>query len=63
MRKPSPVHLRRDDYATFGFLAAVLTLGAAVLSIVGTQLLPLLTARGIEMSAAVGFGAIIGPVG
>jgi hypothetical protein len=60
-RKGSPVRLRRDEYATFGLLAAVLTLGAAVLSIVGTQLLPLLTARGIEMSAAVAFGAIVGP--
>jgi predicted MFS family arabinose efflux permease len=60
-RKQSPVHLRRDEYATFGLLAAVLTLGAAVLSIVGTQLLPLLTALGIEMSAAVAFGAIVGP--
>ena len=60
-RKRLPVHLRRDEYATFGLLAAVLTLGAAVLSIVGTQLLPLLTARGIEMSAAVAFGAIVGP--
>ena len=60
-QKRSPVHLRRDEYATFGLLAAVLTLGAAVLSIVGTQLLPLLTARGIGMSAAVAFGAIVGP--
>jgi predicted MFS family arabinose efflux permease len=59
--KGSAVHLRRDEYATFGLLAAVLTLGAAVLSIVGTQLLPLLTARGIEMSVAVAFGAIVGP--
>jgi MFS family permease len=60
-RKQSSVHLRRNEYATFGLLAAVLTLGSAVLSIVGTQLLPLLTARGIEMSAAVAFGAIVGP--
>jgi hypothetical protein len=60
-QKRSPVHLRRDEYATFGLLAAVLTLGAAVLSIVGTQLLPLLTARGFETSAAVAFGAIVGP--
>jgi hypothetical protein len=58
--KRSPVHLHRDEYTTFGLLAAVLTLGAAVLSIVGTQLLPLLTARGISMSAAVAFGAIVG---
>jgi hypothetical protein len=47
-----PVHLRRDEYATFGLLTAVLTLSAAVLSIVGTQLLPILTARGFEMSVA-----------
>jgi predicted MFS family arabinose efflux permease len=60
-QKRSPVHLRRDEYAIFGLLAAVLTLGAAVLSIVGTQLLPLLTARGIGVSAAVAFGAIVGP--
>jgi MFS family permease len=60
-QKRAQVHLRGDEYATFGLLAAVLTLGAAVLSIVGTQLLPLLTARGIEMSAAVAFGAIVGP--
>jgi MFS family permease len=60
-RKRLQVHLRRDEYATFGLLAAVLTLGAAVLSIVGTQLLPLLTARGIETSAAVALGAIVGP--
>jgi MFS family permease len=59
--KRSPVHLRRDEYTTFGLLAVVLTLGAAVLSLVGTQLLPLLTARGIEMSVAVAFGAIVGP--
>jgi len=60
-QKRSPVHLRRDESATFGLLAAVLTLGAAVLSIVGTQLLPLLTARGIGVSAAVALGAIVGP--
>jgi hypothetical protein len=53
--------LRRDEYATFGLLAAVLTLGASVLSIIGTQLLPLLTARGFDMSAAVAFGVIVGP--
>jgi hypothetical protein len=56
-----PVHLRRDEYATFGLLTAVLTLAASVMSIVGTQLLPILTARGFEMSVAVAFGAIVGP--
>jgi hypothetical protein len=53
--------LRSDECATFGLLAAVLTLGAAVLSIVGTQLSPILTERGFQMSVAVAFGAIVGP--
>jgi predicted MFS family arabinose efflux permease len=61
VEKQSAVYLRRDEYVTFGLLAAVLTLGASILSIIGTQLLPLLTARGFAMSAAVAFGAIVGP--
>jgi predicted MFS family arabinose efflux permease len=61
VEKPSPVHLCRDEYVTFGLLAAVLTLGASILSIIGTHLLPLLTARGFEMPVAVAFGAIVGP--
>ena len=56
-----PARLRRDEYATFGLLAAVLTLGASVLSIIGTHLLPILTARGLDMAVAVGLGAIVGP--
>jgi predicted MFS family arabinose efflux permease len=56
-----PVHLRRYEYATFGLLAAVLTLGASVLSIMGTHLLPILTARGLDVAVAVGLGAILGP--
>jgi predicted MFS family arabinose efflux permease len=56
-----PARLRRDEYATFGLLAAVLTLGAAVLSIIGTHLLPILTARGLDVAVAVGLGAIVGP--
>jgi predicted MFS family arabinose efflux permease len=61
VEKQSAVYVRRDEYVTFGLLAAVLTLGASILSIIGTQLLPLLTARGFAMSAAVAFGAIVGP--
>jgi hypothetical protein len=56
-----PVHLCRDEVATFVLLAAALTIGAAVLSVMGTHLIPLLRARGLEMSAAVAFGAILGP--
>lgn len=60
--KRPAVHLHRDEYAIFGLLAVVFTIGAAVLSVIGTQLLPLLTARGIAISSAVAFGAIVGPV-
>ena len=45
----------------FSVLAAVLTLSAAILSMVGVHLLPLLQARGLELSASVGLGAIVGP--
>jgi predicted MFS family arabinose efflux permease len=53
--------LRRDEYAIFGLLSVVLTLGAAILSLMGTHLLPILTARGLDMAAAVGLAAILGP--
>jgi predicted MFS family arabinose efflux permease len=56
-----PAHLRRDEYAAFALLAAVLTLGASVLSIMGTHLLPILLARGFDVAVAVGLGAIVGP--
>jgi MFS family permease len=42
-------------------LAVVLTLSAAILSMVGVHLLPLLQARGLELSTAVWLGAIVGP--
>ena len=42
-------------------LAVVLTLSAAILSMLGIHLLPLLQTRGLELSAAVGLGAIVGP--
>jgi predicted MFS family arabinose efflux permease len=61
VEKQPASRLSADEYVTFGLLAAVLTLGASVLSIVGTQLLPLLTARGFETSIAVAIGALVGP--
>jgi hypothetical protein len=45
----------------FALLAVVLTLSAAILSLVGIHLLPLLQARGFELSAAVGLGTLVGP--
>jgi predicted MFS family arabinose efflux permease len=45
----------------FLILAAVLTLAAGVLSMVGTHLLPILIARGLGESVAVGLGSMVGP--
>ncbi len=53
--------LAPGELPTFALLAAVLTLSAAILSMMGIHLLPLLQARGLELSAAVGLGAIVGP--
>ena len=55
------VRLRPDERGAFAILAVVLTIGAAILSAVGTHLLPLLQARGLDLAAAVGFGALVGP--
>jgi hypothetical protein len=45
----------------FLILAAVLTLAAGILSMVGTHLLPILIARGLGESVAVGLGSMVGP--
>jgi hypothetical protein len=45
----------------FALLAAVVTVAASILSMVGTHLLPLLQARGVELAAAVALGTIVGP--
>jgi hypothetical protein len=45
----------------FAILAAVVTIGATILATVGTHLLPLLQARGVELAVAVGLGTLIGP--
>jgi MFS family permease len=59
------VHLRASlapgELPMFALVAVVLTLSAAILSMIGIHLLPLLQARGLELSAAVGLGAIVGP--
>lgn len=53
--------LAPGELSTFALLAVVLTLSAAILSMMGIHLLPLLQARGLELSVAVGLGAIVGP--
>src|SRR5262245_53012075 len=49
----SHVPLAPGEFAIFVLLAAVLTLSAAILSLVGVHLLSLLQARGVELSTAV----------
>jgi MFS family permease len=53
--------LTPGELPIFALLAVVLTLSAAILSMVGVHLLPLLQARGLELSVAVGLGAMVGP--
>jgi MFS family permease len=45
----------------FLLLAAVLTLGAITASMIGVHLLTFLQSRGLELAAAVGLGALVGP--
>ena len=58
---PAAVRLQTREHAVFAILAAVVTIAAAILAIVGTHLLPLLQARGVDLAIAVGLGTIIGP--
>lgn len=50
-----------DEGPIFCVLACVLTIGASILSIMGTHLLPLLQARGIDLAVAVSLGTLVGP--
>src|SRR5207247_1782117 len=58
---PGKTHLTKLELPVFAVLAAVLTLGSVVLSIVGVHLLPLLQARGVELATAVLLGTFVGP--
>jgi MFS family permease len=57
----SRVSLAPGELTVVVLLATVLTLSAAILSMLGIHLLPLLEARGLKLPVAVGLGAIIGP--
>ena len=61
--KPAParVRLQAGEHRPLAILAAVVTIAAAILSIVGTHLLPLLQARGLDLAAAIGLGTLVGP--
>ena len=53
--------LAPGELPLFVVLATVVTLSASILSMLGVHLLPILQARGLELSAAVGLGALVGP--
>lgn len=55
------VRLLPHERRVFAILAAAVTIGAAILSIVGTHLLTLLQARGVSLAVAVGLGTLVGP--
>ena len=59
--EPASKRLTPDERVCFVLLAVVLTLGSAILSMVGVHLLPLLQARGIELAGAVLLGTLVGP--
>jgi MFS family permease len=53
--------LRGSERWLFMLLAAVVTIAASILSMMGNLVLQLLQARGMELAAAVATGALIGP--
>ena len=55
------IRLEPCEVRIFIILAAIITIGSAILSMMGTLLLPLLQARGLDLSMAVGVGMIVGP--
>ena len=59
--KSGRLRLEAHEVRVFVILAAVITIGSAILSLMGTHLLPLLQARGLDLSFAVGIGMIVGP--
>jgi len=59
--RTSGTHLEKHEIWLFALLAAVVTIAAAILSMMGNLVLQLLQARGMELSAAVAIGALIGP--
>jgi len=53
--------LAPGERLVFVLLSAALTIAAAILSLVGSQLITLLTGAGLSLAEAVGLGMIIGP--
>jgi MFS family permease len=55
------MRLARDEVPSFVVLAAIVTIAAAILAMMGTHLLALLQAKGMTLSTAVTLGMLIGP--
>src|SRR5262249_56640673 len=53
--------LEPGERLVFALVSAVLTLSAAILALVGSQLITLLIGSGLTLAEAVGLGMIIGP--
>jgi hypothetical protein len=53
--------LAGNERAAFILLSIVLTISAAILSLMGSQLITLLVASGLDLSGAVALGMLIGP--
>ena len=60
-KRVAPGSLAPGERLVFAVLAAALTLSAAILSLVGSQLITLLTGSGLSLAEAVALGMIIGP--
>jgi hypothetical protein len=58
---PASMRLASGEVTAFVLLAAVVTIGAAILAMMGTNLLQLLQARGATLAEAVTLGMLIGP--
>lgn len=59
---PSPfIRLDGRERRAFLFMAGVLTLGGTVMAMVSVHLITLLQARGVALTSAVAYGALIGP--
>ena len=61
VQPPHPAALAAGERTVFVLLAVVLTLSAAILSLMGSQLITLLLASGLDLAKAVTLGMLIGP--
>jgi predicted MFS family arabinose efflux permease len=61
LAQAAPAGLAHNERPVFVVLAAVLTISASILAMMGSHLVTLLQARGLDLNAAVALGMLIGP--